>query len=94
MGGGVALSSVPFLLPPMPAVSLQIIREEHASIAAKAALFASAGGPGAGDNPPSFFDGARAILFYIDEFPEREHHPKESEHLFPAWRSGRPMWPR
>ncbi len=38
--------------------------------------------------------GARAILFYIDEFPEREHHPKESEHLFPAWRSGRPMWPR
>ena len=23
------------------------------------------------------------MLFYIDEFPERLHHPKESELLFP-----------
>jgi hemerythrin-like domain-containing protein len=28
----------------------------------------------------------RAMLFYIDEFPERVHHPKESELLFPALR--------
>jgi hemerythrin-like domain-containing protein len=25
----------------------------------------------------------RAMLFYIDEFPERLHHPKESDLLFP-----------
>jgi hemerythrin-like domain-containing protein len=25
----------------------------------------------------------RAMLFYVDEFPERLHHPKESELLFP-----------
>jgi hemerythrin-like domain-containing protein len=25
----------------------------------------------------------RAMLFYIDEFPERRHHPKESDLLFP-----------
>lgn len=28
----------------------------------------------------------RAMLFYIDEFPERVHHPKESELLFPRIR--------
>ncbi len=35
------------------------------------------------DNPDQFFDVLRAMLFYIDEFPERLHHPKESELLFP-----------
>jgi hemerythrin-like domain-containing protein len=29
----------------------------------------------------------RALLFYIDEFPERVHHPKESELLFPMLRT-------
>jgi hemerythrin-like domain-containing protein len=29
----------------------------------------------------------RAMLFYIDEFPERVHHPKESDLLFPALRA-------
>jgi hemerythrin-like domain-containing protein len=27
-----------------------------------------------------------AILYYIDDFPERLHHPKEDEHLFKALR--------
>ena len=38
---------------------------------------------GPGDNPEKFFDVLRAMLFYIDEFPERLHHPKESDLLFP-----------
>jgi hemerythrin-like domain-containing protein len=38
---------------------------------------------GPGDNPQKFFDVLRTMLFYIDEFPERLHHPKESELLFP-----------
>jgi hemerythrin-like domain-containing protein len=33
--------------------------------------------------PENFFDVMRAMLFYIDEFPERLHHPKESNLLFP-----------
>lgn len=33
--------------------------------------------------PERFFDVLRAMLFYIDEFPERLHHPKESDLLFP-----------
>ena len=38
---------------------------------------------GPGDEPAVFFDVMRAMLFYIDEFPERQHHPKESQWLFP-----------
>jgi hemerythrin-like domain-containing protein len=40
----------------------------------------------------SFFGAKRdfallcAIVYYIDEFPERVHHPKEERHLFPALR--------
>ena len=37
------------------------------------------------DNEPlKFFDVMRAMIFYIDEVPEKQHHTKESELLFPA----------
>ena len=63
--------------------SLQIIRDEHASLAAmlRAMHMLVERGPGAG--PKNFFDVVRAMLFYIDEYPERLHHPKESNLLFP-----------
>lgn len=63
--------------------SLRIIREEHAALAAmlRSMLVLVNQGPGA--NPERFFDVLRAMLFYIDEFPERQHHPKESDLLFP-----------
>jgi len=32
------------------------------------------------------FDALQAMLFYLDEFPERLHHPKESRLLFPKLR--------
>ena len=32
------------------------------------------------------FSALRAMLFYVDEFPERLHHPKESRLLFPKLR--------
>ena len=35
---------------------------------------------------PPDFGALRAMLFYVDEFPERLHHPKESELLFPKVR--------
>jgi hemerythrin-like domain-containing protein len=38
---------------------------------------------GPADDRRQFFDVVRAMLFYIDEFPERLHHPKESNLLFP-----------
>ncbi len=63
--------------------SVQIILDEHASPSAmlRSMLMMVARGPG--DHAQKFFDVLRAMLFYIDEFPERLHHPKESNLLFP-----------
>ena len=36
------------------------------------------------------FGALRAMLFYVDEFPERLHHRKESELLFPKLRARAP----
>ena len=64
--------------------SLQIIRDEHAALAAMLRSLGMMVDRGPVDEPESFFDVLRAMLFYIDEFPERLHHPKESELLFPS----------
>jgi hemerythrin-like domain-containing protein len=63
--------------------SLSIIRDEHASLSAmlRSMLLMTERGPQGDD--PAFFDVLRAMLFYVDEFPERQHHPKESDLLFP-----------
>jgi hemerythrin-like domain-containing protein len=63
--------------------SLRTIREEHASLAAVFQSLRLMLDRGPGDEPAAFFDVMRAMLFYIDEVPERQHHPKESEWLFP-----------
>lgn len=63
--------------------SLRIIREEHASLAAMVRSLVMMVDRGPGDKPEQFFDVVRAMLFYIDEFPEKLHHPKESDLLFP-----------
>lgn len=63
--------------------SLRIIRDEHASLAAMLRSLAMMVKRGPEDEPDRFFDVLRAMLFYVDEFPERLHHPKESDLLFP-----------
>ena len=63
--------------------SLRIIRDEHAALAAMLRSLSMMVHQGPGDGPEQFFDVMRAMLFYIDEFPERLHHPKESDLLFP-----------
>jgi hemerythrin-like domain-containing protein len=67
----------------MPKAALQIIRDEHAAVAAVLRSLLAMMEAGPGDEPERFFDILRAMLFYIDEFPERLHHPKESDLLFP-----------
>ena len=67
----------------MPHATLQIIRDEHAAMAAVLRSLVLMIDRGPGDAPERFFDVLRAMLFYIDEFPERRHHPKESDLLFP-----------
>jgi len=68
----------------MKHTSLQTIRDEHASLAAMLRSMRMLIERGPGDSPQQFFDVLRAMLFYIDEFPERLHHTKESELLFPC----------
>ena len=67
----------------MSQLALKIIREEHAALSAMLRSLALMIERGPGDQPERFFDVLRAMLFYIDEFPERMHHPKESDLLFP-----------
>jgi hemerythrin-like domain-containing protein len=67
----------------MSRLALDTIRDEHAALKAvlRSMLKMIARGPG--EQPERFFDVLRAMLFYIDEFPEKLHHPKESMLLFP-----------
>lgn len=67
--------------------ALRVIREEHATLAAmlQSLMQMVRRGPEADgkDQSELYFDVLRAMLFYIDEFPEKHHHPKESDLLFP-----------
>jgi hemerythrin-like domain-containing protein len=67
--------------------ALRVIRDEHASLAAMLQsllqMIQRGPEPQGRDQHELFFDVLRAMLFYIDEFPEKLHHPKESDLLFP-----------
>lgn len=67
----------------MPHTSLRILRDEHASLGSMLRAMRTRVQQGPGDHPQRYFDVLRAMLFYIDEFPERLHHTKESTLLFP-----------
>jgi hemerythrin-like domain-containing protein len=43
------------------------------------------------DSAPLDCASLRAILFYLDEFPEKRHHRKESQLLFPKLRARTPL---
>ena len=63
--------------------ALQIIRDEHTAVSAVLRSLLQMIECLPDDEPERYFDVMRAMLFYIDEFPERRHHPKESDLLFP-----------
>src|SRR6478672_6997915 len=63
--------------------TLQFIRGEQASLRAMLLSMRMLVERGPGDSPAQFFEVLQAMLFYIDEFPERLHHPNESAFLFP-----------
>ena len=67
----------------MPQQSLHIIQDEHAALAAMLRSLRMMVDRGPDQEQGRFFDVLRAMLFYIDEFPERLHHTKESALLFP-----------
>lgn len=67
--------------------ALRVIRDEHATLAAMlqslTQMLKRGPDPEGRDQHELYFDVLRAMLFYIDEFPEKMHHPKESDLLFP-----------
>jgi hemerythrin-like domain-containing protein len=71
----------------MTASALAVIRQEHAALAAllRSLPMLLAHTRRRGESPD--FALLRAMLFYIDEFPERLHHRKEDELLFPMLRA-------
>jgi hemerythrin-like domain-containing protein len=74
----------------MSHLAARIIREEHAALAAMLHSLLAMLRQGPDHKPERFFDVLRAMLFYIDEFPEQRHHPKESNLLFPRLARARP----
>lgn len=66
--------------------ALRIIRDEHQALSAMLSSLRLLLRQHQQDGSPVRFDVIRAMLFYIDEFPERLHHRKETELLFPRIR--------
>ena len=71
----------------MPHITTRIIREEHAALSAmlRSILLLLAEHRRHGTLPD--FAVLRAMLFYVDEFPEKRHHRKETDLLFPKLRT-------
>ena len=70
--------------------ALRVIRAEHQALAAMLRSLTMMIKMARDQRRPPPFDVLRAMLFYIDEFPERLHHPKETTLLFPKVRERRP----
>jgi hemerythrin-like domain-containing protein len=69
--------------------TLTVIRDEHAALAAMLRTLSMLLAEHRRQRTLPDFGVLRAMLFYIDDFPERLHHTKESELLVPRlrWRS-------
>ena len=75
----------------MQHTSIRIIREEHMALAAmlRSILLLIEQHRRSSTQPD--FSALRAMLFYVDEFPEQRHHRKETELLFPKLRARTPL---
>ena len=69
--------------------ALDVIRAEHEALAAVLTTLLALNEPGRA--APADFKPWRAMLLYIDEFPERLHHVKETEVLFTRLRQRAPL---
>lgn len=71
----------------MTARALQVINDEHVAVSAMLRSLNMLMRKAHDERQPPPFDVLRAMLFYVDEFPERLHHTKESQLLFPKVRA-------
>ena len=75
----------------MPHATTRIIRDEHRALEAILRSIPMLLAQARRDAMPPDFTVLRAMLFYIDEFPEQRHHRKESLLLFPKLRARTPL---
>ncbi len=68
-------------------LAVRIIRAEHDALAAMLRTLPLLLDAQRRAGTPPDFGALRAMLFYVDEFPERLHHKKESDLLFPKLRA-------
>ena len=71
--------------------TVDIIKMEHQALAAMLRSVTMLIAQHRSDGSAPAFDAFRAMLFYIDEFPEKRHHKKETELLFPKLRARTPQ---
>src|SRR5688572_20871945 len=71
----------------MSHTTLAVIRKEHAAFAAVLRSLQMLLAEHRQRRSLPDFSVLRAMLFYVDEFPEKRHHRKESELLFPKLRA-------
>jgi hemerythrin-like domain-containing protein len=89
-GGGVPEAIKKQLRNTMTHAAMRIIRDEHSALSAmlRSIVLLLAEHRHEGTLPD--FAALRAMLFYVDEFPEKRHHRKETELLFPKLRERAP----
>ncbi|MCC7285923.1 MAG: hemerythrin domain-containing protein [Burkholderiaceae bacterium] len=75
----------------MTPTAIDVIRGEHAALAAMLRSIQMLLAQHRREGTPPDFAALRAMLFYVDEFPEKRHHKKESELLFPKLRARTPQ---
>ena len=71
----------------MSHAALSIIHDEHVALAAMLRTIMLLLKQHRREGTLPDFAALRAMLFYVDEFPEKRHHLKETQLLFPALRS-------
>ena len=72
-------------------LTLRIIREEHSALSAMLRSILLLLAQHRRQHSLPDFAALRAMIFYVDEFPEKRHHRKESELLFPKLRARTPL---
>jgi hemerythrin-like domain-containing protein len=70
--------------------AIRIIRDEHRALAAVLHGLLYLVRQTRDKGAPANFPVLSAMLYYIDAFPERFHHPKEDRYLFPILRARAP----
>lgn len=74
----------------MQTLTLRVIRDEHQALSAMLRSMGMLLAKSRRESTLPNFEVLRAMLFYVDEFPEKRHHTKEDQLLFPRVRERAP----